>query len=107
MQTVQVSPNSHYLQLANGTPFFWLGDTAWKLGRLSPEDVERYIQNRASKGFNVVQMDASGPKPNYAGEMPFAGSGPPYPDFKLTERYCVVYQTIAKGPPVDIKMKRV
>ena len=26
---------------------------------------------------------------------------------KLTERYCVVYQTIAKGPPVDIKMHRV
>jgi len=25
---------------------------------------------------------------------------------KLTERYCVVYQTIAKGPPVDIKMQR-
>ena len=26
---------------------------------------------------------------------------------KLTERYCVVYQTIAKGPPVDIRMQRV
>jgi uncharacterized OsmC-like protein len=26
---------------------------------------------------------------------------------KLTERYCVVYQTIAKGPPVDITMRRV
>ena len=26
---------------------------------------------------------------------------------KLTERYCVVYQTIAKGPPVDINMQRV
>ena len=26
---------------------------------------------------------------------------------KLTERYGVVYQTIAKGPPVDIKMQRV
>ena len=26
---------------------------------------------------------------------------------KLTERYCVVYQTIAKGPQVDIKMQRV
>ena len=26
---------------------------------------------------------------------------------KLTERYCVVYQTIAKGPPVAIKMQRV
>ena len=26
---------------------------------------------------------------------------------KLTERYCVVYQTIAKGPPVDITLQRV
>jgi uncharacterized OsmC-like protein len=26
---------------------------------------------------------------------------------KLTERYCVVYQTIAKGPPVDIRLARV
>ena len=25
---------------------------------------------------------------------------------KLTERYCVVYQTIARGPPVDIKLQR-
>src|SRR5947199_4449227 len=26
---------------------------------------------------------------------------------KLTERYCVVYQTIKNGPPVDLQMKRV
>jgi uncharacterized OsmC-like protein len=26
---------------------------------------------------------------------------------KLTERYCVVYQTIATGPPVDITLQRV
>ena len=26
---------------------------------------------------------------------------------KLTERYCVVYQTIKSGPPVDVKMARV
>jgi uncharacterized OsmC-like protein len=25
---------------------------------------------------------------------------------KLTERYCVVYQTIRNGPPVDITLKR-
>ena len=25
---------------------------------------------------------------------------------KLTERYCVVYQTIRSGPPVEIKLKR-
>jgi len=26
---------------------------------------------------------------------------------KLTERYCVVYQTIKSGPPVDVRMDRV
>ena len=26
---------------------------------------------------------------------------------KLTERYCVVYQTIKSGPPVDVRMARV
>ena len=26
---------------------------------------------------------------------------------KLTERYCVVYQTIKSGPPVDVQMQRV
>jgi uncharacterized OsmC-like protein len=26
---------------------------------------------------------------------------------KLTERYCVVYQTIKAGPPVDVKMARI
>ncbi len=26
---------------------------------------------------------------------------------KLTERYCVVYQTIKNGPPVDVRMARV
>jgi uncharacterized OsmC-like protein len=26
---------------------------------------------------------------------------------KLTERYCVVYQTIKAGPPVDVKLSRV
>jgi uncharacterized OsmC-like protein len=26
--------------------------------------------------------------------------------FKLTERYCVVYQTIKSGPPVEVSLKR-
>jgi len=26
---------------------------------------------------------------------------------KFTERYCVVYQTIKNGPPVDVTMARV
>ncbi len=28
---LKVSPNGRYLTRADGTPFFWLGDTAWEL----------------------------------------------------------------------------
>lgn len=39
-----------------GKPFFWLGDTAWLLfQKLSLEEAEIYIKDRASKGFNVIQ----------------------------------------------------
>lgn len=82
-----VSDNGHYLQHTDGTGFFWLGDTAWKLARLAPDDVERYLRNRASKGFSVVQMDVRGADPNYAGESPFAGGGPPFPSVRLNEAY--------------------
>ncbi len=38
-------------------PFFWLGDTAWLLlSRLSLEEAKTYIDNRAAKGFNVLQV---------------------------------------------------
>ena len=28
---IVVSKDGHTFELANGTPFFWLGDTAWEL----------------------------------------------------------------------------
>ncbi len=38
-------------------PFFWLGDTAWLLlSRLSFKEAKTYIDNRAAKGFNVLQV---------------------------------------------------
>jgi hypothetical protein len=77
MQPLHVSDNGHYLVQSDGTPFFWLGDTAWKLGRLSPQDVERCLDNHAARGLNVVLMDAMGARPNCAGELPFEGQGPP------------------------------
>ena len=44
-----------YLYENNG-PFFWLGDTAWLLfGRLKREEIIKYLDNRASLGFNVIQ----------------------------------------------------
>ena len=40
----------------DGAPFFWLGDTAWLLfSKLTFEESCVYLQNRAQKGFNVIQ----------------------------------------------------
>ncbi|MGQ9487464.1 MAG: glycoside hydrolase family 140 protein [Armatimonadota bacterium] len=39
-----------------GKPFFYLGDTAWELfHRLTREETELYLKDRASKGFTVIQ----------------------------------------------------
>lgn len=52
-----VSDNHRYLMTAAGEPFFWLGDTAWLLfGKLSREEAGIYLQDRADKGFNVIQV---------------------------------------------------
>jgi hypothetical protein len=51
--------NPHYISHADGTPFLWLGDTAWELiHRLSREEVLQYFQDRKDKGFNVIQAVA-------------------------------------------------
>jgi hypothetical protein len=56
---IQTSPDGHYLMTAQGEPFFWLGDTAWELyHRLNREEIERYLENRRQKGFNVIQAVA-------------------------------------------------
>lgn len=48
--------NPHYLQLEDGTPFFWLGDTGWEmLHRLSRDEIRLYLDDRRNKGFNVIQ----------------------------------------------------
>jgi Protein of unknown function (DUF4038)/Domain of unknown function (DUF5060) len=58
---VQVSASKRHLQYADGSPFFWFGDTWW-LGltkRLRwPEDYQRLTEDRVRKGFNVVQIVA-------------------------------------------------
>lgn len=49
--------NHHFLQTSNGKPFFWLGDTVWLLfSKLNREESIRYLQDRANKGFNVIQV---------------------------------------------------
>jgi hypothetical protein len=54
---VVVSANHRYLQFQDGTPFFWLGDTAWLLfSRLNQSETDRYLENRRAKGFTVIQV---------------------------------------------------
>ena len=50
-----ISPNKRHIQL-DGKPFFWLGDTAWLLfQKLTYEEALIYLDNRAAKGFTVIQ----------------------------------------------------
>jgi len=53
---IRVDPSGRYLQRADGSPFFYLGDTAWELlHRCTLAETEAYLRDRAAKGFTVVQ----------------------------------------------------
>jgi len=75
-----VGPTGRYLVERDGRPFLVHGDTAWSLiSGLRAEDVARYLENRASKGFNAIIVNLiehkfQGPQNRY-GDYPFAGMG--------------------------------
>jgi hypothetical protein len=79
---LQVSENRRFLIYADGRPFFWLGDTAWELfHRLNREEADCYLENRARKGFTVIQAVAIAELgghivPNPYGHLPLAGLDP-------------------------------
>ncbi|HQD09696.1 MAG TPA: glycoside hydrolase family 140 protein [Flavihumibacter sp.] len=89
-----ISPNGHYIQYADGTPFFWLGDTGWELfHRLNLKEITQYLDNRQRKGFNVIQaviiaeLDGVGAANRY-GEYPLLNDDPDKPNekyFKLVD----------------------
>jgi hypothetical protein len=58
---VRVAADKRHFEHADGTPFFWLGDTWWMglCARLRwPEEFQRLTADRKAKGFNVVQIVA-------------------------------------------------
>lgn len=61
----------------NDKPFFWLGDTAWLLAEnMEIKDIIKYLKNRKSLGFNVIQMVLFYTMPNIdeiEGAMPVGG----------------------------------
>ncbi|MBI3417442.1 MAG: glycoside hydrolase family 140 protein [Verrucomicrobia bacterium] len=83
---LKVSENHRFLVTTDGRPFFWLGDTAWELfHRLNREDAERYLRNRADKGFNLVQAVTLAEfegltAPNAYGHLPLKNNDPLQPD---------------------------
>ena len=55
---LRVSANRRYLAYADGTPFLWVGDTYWAATtRLSESGFRRWVDNRASKHFTVLQTN--------------------------------------------------
>lgn len=55
-----ISANKRYFEHADGTPFYWLGDTLWSglSDRLSWAQFKEITLDRKKKGFTVVQLVA-------------------------------------------------
>ena len=83
---LKVSDNQRFLVREDGAPFFYLADTAWELfHRLDREQSERYLRNRAQKGFTVIQavvlaeLDGLN-TPNAFGHRPLENNDPARPN---------------------------
>jgi len=57
---IKVADDNRHFAYADGTPFFWMGDTWW-MGlskRISIDEIAVLADNRLSKGYNVIQIVA-------------------------------------------------
>ncbi len=90
-QRLKMSENRRFLVNQDGSPFFWLGDTAWELfHRLNREEADRYLENRSRNGFTVIQAvvlaELDGLKdPNPYGQVPLIDNDPTKPNEKYFE----------------------
>lgn len=82
---IEVSANHRFLQWNDGSPFFYFGDTAWELfHKLTREEADMYLTNRAQKGFTVIQAvglaELEGiTVPNAYGHLPLQDNDPSRP----------------------------
>ncbi len=83
---LRVTADRRFLEHADGTPFFYLADTAWELfHRLTLPEAEEYFEDRRRKGFTVIQAVVVSEfdgltTPNANGHLPFADGDPARPD---------------------------
>ena len=84
-----MADDHRHLVHADGTPFFYLGDTAWELfHRLNREEADRYLDDRARKGFTVIQAVVLAEldglhTPNPYGDKPLVDDDPTRPNESL------------------------
>lgn len=63
---LRVSANQRYLIHENGTPFFWLGNTAWLLPeRLNRDEAEYFLTKERELGYNVEQIQVLNAIPTF------------------------------------------
>ncbi len=83
---LRVSKNGRFLEHRDGTPFLYLGDTAWELfHRLTREEAERYLELRRAQGFTVIQAVVLAEfdgltVPNAYGALPLQKNDPRQPN---------------------------
>ncbi|MDQ3855388.1 MAG: glycoside hydrolase family 140 protein [Chloroflexota bacterium] len=86
MRLLRVSDNRRFLVHGDGTPFFYLGDTAWELfHRCTLDEAVRYLEDRAAKRFTVIQAVVLAEidglhTPNTQGDLPLTDDDPSRPN---------------------------
>jgi hypothetical protein len=71
---LRVSQDRRYLAYGDGTPFLWMGDTAWAAPmRSNDEEWDTYLADRKAKHFTLIQV---APAPQWAGETDRQGEKP-------------------------------
>ena len=87
-QQLRIDKEKRILEKEDGTPFLWIGDTAWELFHvLNREEAVYYLDNRKEKGFSVIQAvvlsELQGiSTPNAYGELPLTDKNPEKPNEK-------------------------
>jgi len=91
---LRVSRDKRTLVKADGSPWFWLGDTAWALFiHLDRDEIHRYFEDRQKKGFSVIQgvvlmgYNVDFNAPNTYGHRPLVDSDPTRPDTGGAENF--------------------
>ena len=99
--TLRVSSNGRYLVQSDGSPFFYMSDTAWNLfDRISLKQASHYLETRSDQGFTVVQAEINARLgADVQGDAPFIKNDPTRPNEAY---FSYIDQVIAKANSLGI-----